>query len=134
MLQEQEIVKINGKDFKVEPFTQEIQEIFARYMQNEYLQIIKDNKNEFGDDYLDVLKRHFFQVSRGFYNFGSENFFEFIKCNKEFYQLMWTIFSKNFTADVWISKEDLIAWIEENSEEVSLLFQRYFENLDIKKK
>lgn len=126
MLDAPELVKIGDKEYKVEGFTQKIQDSFEKYMQYHLLSILKESKEAAGEDYLPLLGRHFQDVKLGKMSFGSEVFFNFIRHSDEhFSELLWYCFSAQ---DVTVAKRTIEGWVKENGGEAVDLFNRLCES------
>lgn len=119
MLEAPEIVKVFDKEYKVEGFTQEIQEAYQRMMEASFLELIHDNKQVLGNDYLQCLKLHFWEVKHGAYKWGSDNFYLFVNIPANFIELLSWCFSKHQPPP-----EDLAKWVTEEPELASELFTR----------
>lgn len=123
MLDAPETVTIEGQEYKVQGFTQEIQSAFERYMHRHLLKELQDSKELLGVDYLPMLEQHVRKQKRGHLNFGSESFLEFIGENEHFVQLMWFVLADlQRTLPVAVVKK----WITEHWDDAADLFNRLY--------
>lgn len=120
-------VKIKDKDFEVANFTQNIQKLYSDRIKDYHLNLIKDNKALIGDEYLDLLKQHFFDVKAGAYDFGSSAFYRFINLKDEFTFFFWWLIMEK---DQLINLEDVKDWLKDNYQEAKLIFEEYQKEFD----
>ena len=82
-----------------------------------------------GSDYLPMFQKYLFDCSRGEYEFYSQAFYDFVKDEKHFVELMWWCFSKHQTVD----KETIKEWVKDNTEEAIEWFTRFSNDSNSKK-
>lgn len=122
MLGEPETIIIDGKTFKVEPFTQRIQEAFEKYMQAHLLECVKSAKGKVdAEDYTGMLTEHFTAVAGGRYCFHSPRYQTFVRDINHLAELLWYCFSKH---DDEVSKEWVTAWLLDHIDDALELYGR----------
>ncbi len=132
MLTEPETITIAGTDYKINGFTQDVQSKYEKYLQKWHLDLLLEDRDKLGDDYLLMRKQHMVDVKRGKLSFFSNAFWDFIKSdNDNLTQLLWfCIMSVNP-----ISKDILSKWVDEQETEAVLLFNKLAEDcVDASKK
>lgn len=121
-------IKIKDKDYEVSPFTQRLQKLYSKRIQDYYLDVIRENKGVLKDEeYLNMLKNHFFDVKNGAYDFGSDNFYKFLNTKDEFaFFWWWNIMEPGQIVNL----KDVKEWVENNQDEAVTIFKELRKDLD----
>ncbi len=124
-MEEPLIYKIKDVEFKVTGFTQKVQEQFAKFMQWSFLNLIKANRDNLGDDYLSLIQKHILDIKLGYMDFGSDLYYEFIKHNDHFGHLMQLCLSNEHQK---ITVKEVIEWVKNNEEDSVELYNMLMES------
>lgn len=112
------IVEIDGKQYKVEPFCKKVQEAFVAFMRFHELSAIKQARESIGDDdYFVLLRKHLAHASYD-QKFGSPHFYDVVANPDNLAELLWYAFSKHQE----VNKAVIAKWIENDQGEAIAVF------------
>lgn len=122
MLTEPTIFPFEGTDYHVWGLTQQVQDMYAKYVEAKSFALIMQAKSALpADDYLALLRDHLFKAAHNGYGFGSETCTLFLQEPQHFTKLLWMLLVKHHTT---ITEAEVKALVEKDPEAwVQLLTQ-----------
>lgn len=103
-------IKINNENYKCEELTQEVQNAFKKYIENEELKVISKARNLDDTLYRDMMRDYLFRVNYDAYALDSDLTAPYLQLDEHLAELFWYCLSKHRPMD----KSDVLKMMKED--------------------